>query len=152
MTDGRDGASSHAEAESIDGAPIDFERLAVVADRLAPDERFAQVEERPEFAPDRLVCTYDPGFYPDGVETARLEVVWFENGDFSIHYHETHRNGSFDHGWDRHPSEHNSRDHVHPGPDAPTPGEDATHPDDWRDVLSTVLAEIEDRPRGFWPG
>ena len=41
---------------------------------------------------------------------------------------------------------------VHPGPDAPTPGDDTTHPTDWRDVLSTVLSEIEDRQRAFWTG
>jgi hypothetical protein len=77
--------------------------------------------------------------------------VWYENGDFSIHYDESHDRGTFDHRWDRHPSEHNDRDHVHPGPDAPTPGEDTTHPEDWRDVLSTVLRRVETRQRGFWP-
>jgi len=81
---------------------------------------------------------------------ARLEVVWFENGDFSLHYHEEHDTSEFDHRWDRHPSGHNTRDHVHPGPDAPTPGDDSPHPIDWRDVLSMVLSEIEERQRAFW--
>lgn len=96
------------------------------------------------------MCVYDSGFYPRSVRTARLEIVWFENGDFSLHYHEEQAEGTFDHRWDRHPSDHNARDHVHPGPDAPTPGTDASHPPDWRDVLTIVLEEIEARQRAFW--
>lgn len=132
------------------GAPIDFDRLETIVERLAADDRFARIEREPEFAPDRLMCTYDARFYPSTVRTAHLDIVWYENGDFSIHYHEDHDQGTFDHRWDRHPSDHNAREHVHPGPDAPTPGDDAAHPDDWRDVLSEALAEIERRQRAFW--
>jgi hypothetical protein len=132
------------------GAPIDFDRLEAISERLSTDDRFIQIEEYPEFAPDRLVCVYDPGFYPSSVSTARLEIVWFENNDFSLHYHEEQNKGVFEHRWDRHPSDHNQRDHVHPGPNAPTPGTDASHLQDWRDVLSMALMEIEDRQRGFW--
>ncbi|GAB3018193.1 hypothetical protein [Natronobiforma cellulositropha] len=117
---------------------------------MLTSERFSRIDEQPPFAPDRLVCVYDQRFYPDRVRGARLEVVWFTNGDFSIRYHEDTDLGAFDHRWDRHPSDHNSRDHVHPGPDAPTPGEDASHPADWRDVLSQALSEIDDRQRAFW--
>ncbi|WP_425498499.1 hypothetical protein [Haloprofundus halobius] len=138
----------HREDDS--GAPVDFDRLETIGERLASDSRFTQTVLRPAFAPDRLVCTYNASFYPNSVEIARLEMTWFSNGDFSIHYHETHHDGTFDHRWDRHPSGHNTRDHIHPGPDAPTPGEDRSHPNDWRDVLSAVLSEIEDRQRAFW--
>lgn len=144
--DGNDGLPGTGES----GSPVDFERLEIIGERLSTDDRFVRIEDEPEFAPGRLACVYDPRFYPSSVQTARLEVVWFENGDFSLHYHEDHDAGRFDHRWDRHPSDHNARDHVHPGPDAPTPGDDASHPQDWRDVLSTVLAEIESRQRGFW--
>lgn len=144
------GGDENEASDTITGAPIDFDRLEVIAERLATGECFARIEQQPAFAPDRLVCVYDSRFYPSSVRTVRLEIVWFENGDFSLHYHEDHAEGAFDHRWDRHPSDHNARDHVHPGPDAPTPGDDASHPDDWRDVLSAVLAEIEDRQRGFW--
>ena len=147
MTEGRDDADSSA---TISGAPVDFDRLEVIRDRLATDDRFARIEEQPAFAPDRLVCVYEQRFYPGPVESAHLEIVWYENGDFSLHYHEDHEDGAFDHRWDRHPSDHNERDHVHPGPDAPTPGDDTDHPEDWRDVLSTALAEIEERQRAFW--
>lgn len=146
MTDRSDeGASADGN-----GAPVDFDRLESIAVRLSMGDRFTRVEATPDFAPDRVVCVYDPGFYPRSVHEARLEIVWFENGDFTVHYHEDHAEGMFDHRWDRHPSDHNTRDHVHPGPDAPTPGTNVSHPSDWRDVLSTVLAEIEERQRGFW--
>lgn len=144
------GDGTGAPAGDVGGAPIDFDRLDVVADRLSADDRFDRIENRPEFAPDRSVCVYDPGFYPNGVRAARLELVWFESGDFSLHYHEEQLEGPFDHRWDRHPSVHNARDHVHPDSDAPTPGTDASHSPGWRDVLSTVLAAIEDRQRDFW--
>lgn len=119
----------------------------MIYDRLSTDERFAAVEEQPVYAPERLVCRYGSQFYPESVREARLEIVWYDNGDFTLHYHE---DGTFDHRWDRHPTDHNERDHVHPGPDAPTPGEDTSHPPDWRDALADVLAEIEDRQRSFW--
>ena len=49
---------------SADGAPVDFDRLGIVRDRLATDERFARVEDRPGFAPDRVVCTGGQGDCP----------------------------------------------------------------------------------------
>ena len=137
-------------SDSRTGAPVDFDRLDVIRERLATDDRFIRIDEQPEFAPERLACVYDQRFYPEHVQTARLEVIWFENGDFSLHYHEEHEAGEFDHRWDCHPSSHNVRDHIHPGPDAPTPGDDTSHPVDWRDVLSMVLSEVEERQRAFW--
>jgi hypothetical protein len=141
---------SDDEARSLSGAPIDFDRLDVIQERFATDDRFIRIDEQPAFAPERLVCVYDQRFYPKRVRSARLEVVWFENGDFSLHYNEEHETGDFDYRWDRHPSGHNTPDHVHPGPDALTPGDDASHPEDWRDVLSMVLSEVEERQRAFW--
>ncbi|GGL36160.1 hypothetical protein GCM10009037_19630 [Halarchaeum grantii] len=138
------------DLDMSDGAPVDFERLSLIATRLGNDARFVRIDESPPTAPDRLVCVFDPALYPVSVEEARLDIAWFQNETFSIHYHESHAESEFDHRWDRHPSTHNVLDHIHPGPDAPTPGEDAHHPDDWRDVLTTVLNEIEDRQRGFW--
>ncbi|AFK21240.1 hypothetical protein E6P09_17265 (plasmid) [Haloferax mediterranei ATCC 33500] len=146
------GQDESTASESVSGAPIDFDRLGIIRNRFTTDERFTQVVDQPEFAPERLVCVYDGRFYPSSVQNARLELVWFENGDFSLHYHEDHDEGTFDHRWDRHPSDHNTRDHIHPGPDAPTHGDDTSHPSDWRDVLSMALTEIETRQRAFWEG
>jgi hypothetical protein len=137
-------------SDSLSGAAIDFDRLDTIRERFTAGDRFKRIDEKPAVAPNRLVCVYDQRFYPKRVCAARLEIVWFENGDFSLHYHETHESGEFDHRWDRHPSDHNTCDHIHPGPDAPTPETDTSHPEDWRDVLSMVLSEIEDRQRAFW--
>lgn len=147
--DSRDRGRS--EGDGANGsAPVDFDRLDLVRDRLRTDERFERIEWNPERAANALVCHFDLGLYPPAIRAARLEIVWYENGDFSVHYHEDHRDGSFDHRWDRHPSDHNARDHVHPGPDAPTPGTDTTYPTDWRDVIAEILIEIDDRLRAFW--
>ncbi|WP_340097961.1 hypothetical protein [Salinibaculum salinum] len=136
--------------DSRDTAPVDFDRLDRIRERLGNDDRFVDVTADPDYAPSRLVLDYDEGLYPPTVAEARLEIVWYENNDFSIHYHERQQEGTFDHRWDRHPSTHNDREHVHPGPDAPTPGSDTEFPADWRDVLATVLREIEERQRAFW--
>ena len=144
---GRGGAGS---PDGDSSAPIDADRLDTIYERFSTDDRFVRIDERPEYAPERLVCVYDPRLYPESVREARLEIVWYENGDFSLHYHEAQRDGTFDHRWDRHPSGHNEREHVHPGPDAPTVGDDTSHPADWRDVLADVLGEIERRQRAFW--
>ena len=145
MTDRRDEEASTFGS----GAPIDFDRLEIVRERLTTDNRF-RIKADPTFAPERLQCEYDPQLYPRSVRAARLDVVWYENDDFSLHYHEDHETSEYDHRWDRHPSDHNERDHIHPGPNAPTPGENASHPADWRDVLSMALSEIDDRQRAFW--
>lgn len=134
--------------QKFSGAPVDFDRPEVIHERLAAGDRFTRIKIRPEFAPDRLVCVYDARFYPQSVQAARLEIGWFENGDFSLHYHEDHEQGTFDYRWDRHPSEHNAREHVHP--EAAAPGDDTSFPTDWRDVLSMVLDEIDERQRAFW--
>lgn len=145
------GPGDHSPGDAAaGGAPIDFDRLDSIRDRLASDDRFETVEAQPDGIPARLTCVYHTNLYPVSIQAARLEIRWYRNGDVSLHYHEEHDDGSFDHRWDRHPSTHNTRDHIHPGPDAPTPGDDASHPTDWRDVLSTVLSEIETRQRAFW--
>ena len=141
---------SDPKTNDEDGGPVDTDLLDRIAERLSTDSRFATVEIRPPSSPEAVVCIYNGGYYPPTVSTARVEITWFENGDFSIHYHEQHDKGQFDHRWDRHPSTHNAREHIHPGPDAPTPGVNTEYPTDWRDILSVVLTEIENRQQAFW--
>jgi len=99
MTGGSSGGDEPGDPSDTDppagGAPVDFDRLGIVRERLATDERFVRVEGRPAFAPDRVVCTYDSRFYPESVAAAHLEITWYENGHFSIHYHEEyHESGA----------------------------------------------------------
>jgi hypothetical protein len=131
--------------------PIDTEILDRIAAHLARSARFDRVETRPEYAPNAVVADFDRGYFPGGVTQASLRIRWFETDDFTIHYTEHYRTGdSRECRWDRHPNDHNAREHFHPPPDALTPGEDQEYPDEWRDVLATVLTRLDERIEAFW--
>lgn len=70
--------------------------------------------------------------------------------DFIIHYREAHTDSDWERRWDRHPNPHNTHDHFHPPPSAPTLGDDASWPPDYRDVLPLVLDSIERRITDLW--
>ncbi len=79
------------------------------------------------------------------------QIRWFETDDFSVQYAEQYRTGnSWECRWDRHLNDHNTREHFHPPPDAPTPGEDENYPDEWRDVLAAVLTRLDEQIEAFW--
>lgn len=129
----------------------DYDVLERISRRLRGTSRFSAVELSPEYAPDSVFAEYDTGYFPAGVERAYVRVRWYESDDFNVHYSEQYADGeTWECRWDRHPNEHNSRDHVHPPPDAATPGRDADFARDWRDVLSAVLGDLDERVRAFW--
>jgi hypothetical protein len=131
--------------------PIDAEILDRIATHLSKSVRFDDVQARPAYAPNAVVAEYDLGYFPGGVTRAYLRVRWFETDDFSVHYAEQYRTGdSWECRWDRHPNDHNTREHFHPPPDALTPGEDEDYPDEWRDVLAAVLTRLDERIEAFW--
>ena len=131
--------------------PIDTEILDRIAAHLARSDRFNDIQTQPEYAPNAVIADYDLGYFPSGVERAYLRIRWFETDDFSIHYSEQYQtNNEWECRWDRHPNDHNTREHFHPPPDALTPGDDEDYPDDWRDVLATVLTDLDDRIKAFW--
>lgn len=76
-----------------------------------------------------------PSCSPAPVDDAQSTVRWARNDDFKLHDRAQHA----DHIWecrrDRHAKPHDPRGHFHPSPTAPTPGEDASWPDDHRDVI-----------------
>lgn len=130
---------------------IDYDVLERINRRLRRSDRFSSVEYRPEYAPNAVVADFDVGYFPAGVERASLRIRWFETDDFNVHYAEQYRDSdSWECRWDRHPNEHNSREHFHPPPDAATPGDDVAFASDWRAVLSRVLSELSDRIHSFW--
>jgi len=131
---------------SVDSEVLD--RIAAYCSRSA---RFDEVSARPEYAPNAVVAEYDLGYFPGGVTRAYLRIRWYETDDFSVHYSEQYRSGDrWECRWDRHPNDHNAREHFHPPPDASTPGGDETHPDEWQDVLARVLGRLDDRIEAFW--
>lgn len=131
--------------------PIDTEILDRIAAHLARSARFGDVHSRPPYAPNAAVADYDLGYFPGGVARASLRIRWFETDDFSIHYAEQYQSGeSWECRWDRHPNDHNAREHFHPPPDASTPGEDREYSAEWREVLATTLTRLDDRITAFW--
>jgi hypothetical protein len=97
-----------------------------------------------------LSATFAPAYYP-GDTTGKLEIRWYRNDDFSIHYQETHPDEAWACRWDRHPNSHNTRDHFHPPPAASrTNADDADWPPDHRDVCQLVLDRIEARIETLW--
>jgi hypothetical protein len=97
-----------------------------------------------------LHVVLSPSYYPTVVDDAQLRIRWYTNDDFKLHYREEYSNRAWECRWDRHPNPHNSRDHFHPPPTAPTPGDDASWPTDHRDVVALVLDDIEDRIAVLW--
>jgi hypothetical protein len=138
-------------AEPPSTGPIDAEILDRIATHLARSARFDDVRVRPSYAPNAVVADYDLGYFPGGITRAYLRIRWFETDDFSIHYSEQYRTrDSWECRWDRHPNDHNTREHFHPPPDTPTPGEDSDYPVEWRKVLATVLTRLDNRIEAFW--
>ncbi|WP_244605256.1 hypothetical protein [Halorussus halobius] len=89
-------------------------------------------------------------YYPSEI-SARLEIRWYRNDDFNVHYQEEQRDASWECRWDRHPNAHNSRDHFHPPPAASRDrAEDARWPPDHRDVGRLVFGRIEKRIETLW--
>lgn len=142
---------SDSPADSPTTGPIDIEILDRIAAHLTRSDRFDDVTTRPEYAPNAVVADFDLGYFPGGVTRAQLRIRWFETDDFSIHYAEHYQTGdSWECRWDRHPNDHNTREHFHPPPNASTSGEDDTYHDEWRDVLATVLTRLDERIEAFW--
>ena len=131
--------------------PIDTDVLRRIVRRLATSNRFVEMSYRPDAAPNAVVADYDTGYVPAAIDRAYLRIRWFETDDFSIHYSDQYRNGAnWECRWDRHPNDHNTRDHFHPPPDAAKPGEDASHAVNWRDVLTQVLTELDEHVQALW--
>lgn len=130
---------------------VDTDVLERIGRRLERSTQFAEVAYRPEYAPNSVVAEYDMGYFPAAVERAYVRIRWYETDDFNVHYSEQYESGErWECRWDRHPNEHNTREHFHPPPNAATPGNDADYPRDWRDLVTLVLENLEERVRAFW--
>ncbi|WP_290818763.1 hypothetical protein [Halovivax sp.] len=131
--------------------PLDVPTLELIARRAAEHPLVAGWTVHPDsLSPRRLEVRLDDGQYPEDVSTVRLDVRWFEGGDYSFHYVETHERGSWQRRWDRHPKPEEPRAHEHPPPEASSRVEpssldvDHEHP---LDVLFAVLDSISTRLR-----
>jgi hypothetical protein len=131
-------------------APIDQPILEFLQTRLHTANQVRQAAITDSGGHLELSVEFVSLYYPAIVDNATLTVRWYTNDDFKIHYREIHATSAWECRWDRHPNTHNTRDHFHPPPLAPTPGEDASWPTDHRDLLTLVLDEIEQRIADLW--
>ena len=131
-------------------APIDYPILEFLQTRLRATDQVDQATITDASGHLELSVDFASTYYPATVDEATLSIRWYTNDDFTLHYREMHPDSAWECRWDRHPNPHNTREHYHPPPTAPTPGEDASWPADYRDVLTLVLDEIEQRIGDLW--
>lgn len=131
----------------VPGGPLDVATLEVVGRRAVAHQLVSRWRFRPDaISPRWLELQLDAGQYPDAVTAARLEVRWFEHGDYTVHYLETRGDDAWQCRWDRHPKPGAPTAHFHPPPDAaaavePSPLGASHH----LDVAFGVLAWVEQR-------
>lgn len=110
---------SGESGEDWSGGPLDVATLEVLARRGDTHPLVEGWAFQPDaVSPRRLELTLDDDQYPPVVETARLDVRWFEGGGYAIHYLESRDDEVWQCRWDRHPEPGEPDEHVHPPPDA----------------------------------
>ncbi len=128
------------------GGPLDVATLEVLARRAAGHHLVSAWEFRPDaMSPRILELRLDATQYPESVRRAKLDVRWFEGGDYSLHYLEQRGDSTWQCRWDRHPKPEAQPAHFHPPPDASgveASDLDATH---HLGVPFEVLERIEER-------
>lgn len=144
MTDGERPRVADGERPS---GPIDVATLELLAQRADSHPLVEDWALQPDaLSPRQLEVRLDPRQYPDDVTAARLDVRWFEGGDYTFHYLESHDETVWQWRWDRHPKPDEPRTHVHPPPDAAADveksGIEETH---HLGVLFAVLEFVESR-------
>jgi hypothetical protein len=107
-----------SDEDDASGA-LDVATLSIVARRT---ESHPLVEgwtfEPDSMSPRRLEVHLDASQYPRSVTDVRLDVRWFEGGDSTFHYLESHKRDDWQCRWDCHPKPEAPRAHFHPPPDA----------------------------------
>ena len=105
--------------ESYSGGPLDVATLDVLAGRAGTHPLVDGWTFQPDaMSPRRLELHLDDEQYPRPVEEARLDVRWFDGGDYTVHYLELRGDDAWQCRWDRHPKPGGSKAHFHPPPDA----------------------------------
>jgi hypothetical protein len=129
------------------GGPLDVATLTVLGQRARTHPLVETWTLQPDsVSPRWLELPLDAGQYPTAVESARLDIRWFEGGEYTFHYLETRADDRYQCRWDRHPKPDAPTAHFHPPPDAaPNPEAsdiEATH---HLGVLFAVLDWVERR-------
>lgn len=141
--------------EDHTGGPLDVATLEVLARRAETHRLVDDWAFRPDhISPRRLELHLDDGQYPESVDASRLDVCWYEGGEYTFHYLESREDDTFESGeddtwqcrWDHHSKPDAPTAHFHPPPDAsadvePSDLESAHH----LGILFEVLDWIEAR-------
>jgi hypothetical protein len=130
-----------------ESGPLDVPTLEVLKQRAVTHQLVTDAAFQPDsLAPRLLEVTLDSGQYPSRVSGVRLDIRWFEGGDYSIHYVEIQREGTWQCRWDRHPKPEAPPEHFHPPPNAGTTVQPSSLASDHHlSVLFGVLDWSEDR-------
>jgi hypothetical protein len=84
-------------------APIDAAVMEEIRTRMQTHPVIESVTaERTGDTISLLELACDLERYPEGIEDARLEIRWYTNGDYNVHYIEIHSEGVWQCRWDRH--------------------------------------------------
>ena len=135
--------------EKYCSGPLDVPTLEVIAQRAVTHSLVDRGAFRPDaVSPRRLELYLDGGQYPSPVGAARLDVRWFEGGDYTVHYLETRDDDVWQCRWDRHPKPGEPKANFHPPPDAasgvePSPLQATHHLGVLFGVLGWVTERIE---------
>ena len=129
---------------------IDRAVLEVIRDRLRTAPQIETAEIVVADGQTKLEASLTAAATPAAIDRRFLDIRWYTNGDFRIHYQEEWPDRTWCQRWDRHPNEHNDRDHLHPPPDAATPGEDRTWPSKFEAVLKLVVDSVRTRTDSLW--
>jgi hypothetical protein len=106
-------------ADDSPGGPLDVPTLGVMARRAASHPLVTSWTFRPDgVSPRRLELRFDDDQFPTAVDTVRLDVRWYEGGDYTFHYVESRGDDRWQCRWDRHPKPGAPAAHFHPPPDA----------------------------------
>ena len=105
--------------EESSSGPLDIPTLEVIAQRAVTHPLVDGWMFQPDaISPRRLELSVDEGQYPSPITEVRLDIRWFEGGDYTVHYLETRDDDVWQCRWDRHSKPGAPKAHFHPPPDA----------------------------------
>lgn len=113
--------------EEYSSGPLDVPTLEAIARRAVTHPLVDGWAFQPDaVSPRRLELHLDGDQYPRPTVEARLDIRWFEGGDYTVHYLETRGDDVWQCRWDRHPKPGEPKAHFHPPPDAASDVEPST--------------------------
>ena len=127
--------------------PLDVVTLEQLGQRVSTHPLVSDWTLEPDsLAPRKLVVRFDENQYPPAVQRARIDIRWFEGGDYSVHHVETHGDGDrWQCRWDRHDKPTAPRAHFHPPPEATGVESSPLQAETHLDVLFATLDWVQDR-------